>query len=293
VYVNYTGDDGVHVNIANDDGFNVAFAADDGVSVDYAAGIGVSVLSAGAAGLWVRDAYQGLEVNTAENDGVLVVSAGRYGVLGASTAADGVYGQTDKASHEWGLNTPDKIHAMNVTMSSLSVVARNDGPAPLQAGDLVAVTGLDRPMLGGGTPMPNVRRADAHFTGVIGVVESHMVLTVVDPGEALAGRSKEGMKVETGHLIHEDAHSVEGDAAPGEYVSVVVYGITDVKVDATAGAIEPGQRLTGADLTGHARALRSKLLDGMTVNEGAPTVGLALAPLDKDTGTIPVFVTLR
>ena len=38
---------------------------------------------------------------------------------------------------------------------------------------------------------------------------------------------------------------------------------------------------------------RAELLNGMTVNEGAPVVGIALAAPEPGQNTIPVLVTLR
>ena len=57
--------------------------------------------------------------------------------------------------------------------------------------------------------------------------------------------------------------------------------------------LDPGQRLAAADNPGYARALRSTSVDGMTIFEGAPVIGIALAPLDTGTGLIPILVTLR
>ena len=276
--------DGIDIAGAADFGLWVGSAGRGGVLVNNTEGNGFTVVDAGSAGV---------HVDSAGSDGVYVGFVGGNGVYVMSADWDGVFANTARNDHEWGFDTPDKIQAMNVTMRSLSVIARNDGPVSLQAGDLVAVTGVDRPLLGGSTPMPNVRRADGRFTGVIGVVESRMELTVVDPMEEWAERAEAPPNVKPEDVIHEEAHSATGDAAPGEYVSIVVFGITDVKVDATAGAIEPGQRLTAANLAGHARGLQSRLLDGMLVTEGAPTIGIALEPLEKGTGAIPVFVTLQ
>jgi hypothetical protein len=52
-------------------------------------------------------------------------------------------------------------------------------------------------------------------------------------------------------------------------------------------------RLTASTVAGAARPLRSESLNGMTVSEGAPVLGIALAAPQADEQTIPVFVTLR
>jgi hypothetical protein len=86
--------------------------------------------------------------------------------------------------------------------------------------------------------------------------------------------------------------SAPGAAQPGEYVSLIIYGVADVKVDAAAN-IAAGDRLTVSSLPGHARALQTRALEGMPVTEGAQTIGVALAAPVEGQETIPVFVTLR
>lgn len=83
--------------------------------------------------------------------------------------------------------------------------------------------------------------------------------------------------------------SADGPARAGDFVSLVVQGVADVRVAAGA-SIARGERLT-ADASGAARPLRTATLDGMLVAEGAPTVGTALASASG--GTVPVFVSLR
>jgi hypothetical protein len=92
-----------------------------------------------------------------------------------------------------------------------------------------------------------------------------------------------------------DEHSMQGadgPAQPGEYVSLIVYGVAEVKIAANSD-IAAGQRLTASDLAGRARALQTREVDGMTVTEGAPVIGIALAATTPGRDTIPVFVTLR
>jgi hypothetical protein len=157
-------------------------------------------------------------------------------------------------------------------------IGLNDGDDPLERGDLVAVSGVSSPLLETTTPVIGVRLARAgDANAIIGVVQSRA---------DLVESSKDGQLLES-------ANRVEGAAAPGDYLFIVVQGVTYVKVDATAGDIVAGQRLTAADQPGHARVLQTRMLEGMAVTEGAPVVGIALESLDEDTGMIPVFVTLR
>jgi len=229
----------------------------------------------------------GLRVNQSGDDGLQIGDGINFPSYGVYIPSDGVpftalYVQTADANGEWALSTLDKISAANVTFGSLTLVAVVDGPASLTPGDLVAASGLADPLPDTLSPLPRVRLADAKtWPGVIGVVESLMALQPM-PGKA---DENGGAPLEL--------HSVPGPAKAGDYVALTVLGVAHVKADATAGAIVPGQRLTAADQSGHVRALRTRMLEGMVVTEGAPVIGIALAPLDEDTGTIPVFVTLR
>ncbi|GEM_PF-1817248 len=229
----------------------------------------------------------GLRVNESGDDGLQIgdgIDFPNYGVYipGPGVPFTALYVQTADANDEWALSTLDKINAANVTFSSLTLIAVAYGPASLTPGDLVAATGLADPLPNTISPLPRVRLADAKtWPGVIGVVEGRMAL------QPLPGKAGEDGDAPL------ELHSVPGPAKAGDYVALTVFGVAHVKADATAGAIAAGQRLTAADQSGHVRALRTRMLEGMAVAEGAPVIGIALAPLDEDSGTIPAFVTLR
>ncbi len=229
----------------------------------------------------------GLRVNQSGDDGLQIGDDPNFPSYGVYIPWPGVQFsalsvETADPNGEWALVTDDKISAANVAVGSVTLVAVADGPDPLAAGDLVAATGLADPLSDFLIPLPRVRLADGvTWPGVIGVVESRMALQPM-PGKA----------DEDGNAPLE-LRSVPGRAKAGDYVALTVLGVAYVKADATAGEIVAGQRLTAAERQGHVRALRTRTLEGMVVTEGAPVLGVALAPLDKGTGTIPVFVTLR
>jgi hypothetical protein len=60
-----------------------------------------------------------------------------------------------------------------------------------------------------------------------------------------------------------------------EIQAITVLGVAQVKVQASE-AIQPGQRLTAADTPGFARALRTVQVEGVSVDESGPTLGVAL-----------------
>lgn len=69
----------------------------------------------------------------------------------------------------------------------------------------------------------------------------------------------------------------DGAILPGDYLFIVVHGLASVKFDPANGALAANQRLTVADGAGTVRPLRSAVVDGMTITEGAPVVGVTVA----------------
>lgn len=260
------------------DGLRVPFAYDDGVSVDQALSSGVSVGTSQGSGLVVNSAYlSGLAVYSAGFEGVYVQSAGHeginvgsapIGVYVSSASGTGAHANTMQASGQWGFYTPDRIFGTVGMFSALSLVAQVSGPDSLTPGDLVAAVGWANPLPGSTAPLPLVRLADDTFTGVIGVIESHLALTSRPSQPAKAGEDQ---------AEHEasELRNADGPAQAGDYVAITVLGAAQVKVD-SATVIQAGQRLTVSSQPGHARALRTVQVEGITLNEGGPTLGVAL-----------------
>lgn len=301
---------GIAVGWADLDGVNIESAGDDGVYVDTVFGDGLDVLSAGANGVRVSSAGadgiyvsragtpsvsqssyssngfevagaqgHGVYVGRADDTGVYVVSAGWNGIVVDVAGGDGVragsaaynafYGNTTNANGEWGLYTPDKVYAQNVTLQTLTLIAQVSGPDALAPGDVVAADGVGAVLEGSAAPLPLVRLAGSGANGVIGVVEGRMALTPVpqvrDEG---AGERLE-------------LRGAEGPARAGDFVALTVLGLARVKVDAAPAPIRPGTRLTGA-ADGRARALKTVVVEGVTLAESAATLGIALAAPDAD-----------
>jgi len=224
----------------------------------------------------------GLRIYDTGDDGIQVGSDPDYPNYGLYIPSPGVgtYGlwpNTAQAAGEWALFTVDKIEASNVLMGGLSLVARVEGSEVLMAGDVVAVVGVADPLPGSTQPLSLVTLAQGAESGLIGVVQSRMVWEVA-PGKEAEGEMS--------------LHSADGPAQPGDYVSLAVFGVAEVKVDPQA-VIVVGDRLTAADLPGRVRALQTRLLDGMVVSEGAQVIGIALTVPTDGQETISIFVTLR
>ncbi len=297
VYVNSTALHGVAVNSAGWNGMFVGSAGWRGVAVGSAGDDGMYVGQAGNPssiepstaknGFEVAGAEgHGLYVGRADNTGVYVVSAGWNGIVVDAAGGDGMragnatynafYGNTANAQGEWGLYTPDKVHAQNVMLQTLSLIAQVSGPDALEPGDLVAADGVGATLEGAATPLPLVRLSGPGAGGVIGVVEGRLALTPVPQmGDEGAGERLE-------------LRSAAGPARTGDYVRLTVLGVARVRVDAGQGGIQPGTRLTSG-AGGRARALRTVVVEGVTLAESAPTVGIALTAPDAD-GLVWVLV---
>jgi hypothetical protein len=259
----------------------------------YNAGIRLTVPNEGGLRIGPSADYSLVISNTTGSDGIRIYDTGddaiqvgsdpdyaNYGLYIPSPGVTnyGLWPNTANASGEWALFTVDNIEAGNVAASAFSLVAKVTGPDALSVGDVVAVAGVTDALPGAHYDLPLVRRADGgQYSGVIGVVEKRMVYDVA-PGKGAEGEMS--------------LHSADGPAQPGDYVSLVIYGVAQVKVAAGANIVA-GDRLTAADVAGQVRSLQSRTIEGMVVTEGAQAVGIALAAPAEGQETIPVFVTLR
>jgi hypothetical protein len=264
----------VFLQAVNDDAFVVATTGDDGVYVGEAGNVSSIVFSTGSNGFEIAGAESfGLYVGRADDGGVRIRSTGDDGIQVGEDGAYPTYGlyvptpgtpsstllpNTANAAGEWALYTVDKIEAGNVFLSAQTLVAVTGGDQPLSPGDVATAIGLADPIPGSLGRLALMTLANTERANVVGVVSSRMALQPA-PG-------KEDEQV---------MHSTDGPAQPGDYVAITVLGATQVKVQ-DGEAIQPGQRLTVSTTPGQARALQSKLIEGMMVTEGAPVIGAAL-----------------
>jgi hypothetical protein len=154
--------------------------------------------------------------------------------------------------------------------------AINDGPEPLETGDVVVIVGVAEP-IAGQIPVIRVRKATA--------ADSTAVAGVVDQGVGMqqGPQDKEAIPGVLGH----DASLANNTAIqPGEYLLIVTLGAyKGVKVDATKAPIHPGDLLVISGNAGYASvAVDPKI---------GTVIGKALGELNSATGLIPVLVTLK
>lgn len=231
--------------------------------------------------------------NTTGSDGIRVLDTGddaiqignnpdisNYGVYipspGVSTY--GLWPNTSNSLGEWALYTVDNIQAGNVVASGYSLLARVEGPESVTPGDVVTAARLGDGPPGGTLKVPTVRPAGGDGAA-IGVVQSRMELDPMEGAEKKA-YGDVGMR------------STPGAAAPGDYVSLIVSGVTEVKVDRSTSVVA-GQRLTASAERGRARTLRTEQVNGMTVAEGTQVIGIALDAPALGADMVPILVTLK
>ena len=198
---------------------------------------------------------------------------GSAGVLGETRQPNtaGVYGRCNTNPMQTGgcygvFSDGDAFVNGNLYVTGAKVgyvidIARNAGQEPLHTGDVVVIAGAGDPVVGD-IPTPLVVKASsAYATGVMGVVE-----------------------------MTQDGKTT---TAPGQTLKVVTLGaFKAINVDASLGAIRPGDLLVSSDHPGYAMKARMPLVDGVPIAP-AGVIGKALGALDSGTGQIAVLVGVR
>ena len=245
----------------------------NGLRVQSAGKAGVYVVSATDDGLWVCQAgntpscvsdfnSNGVDVASAEDYGIRVELAGRSSFRSDASGTNGVYiydagdsGIWVRAATNWAGYFGGNISvAGNCTGCHIAQMAVNTDDETLQAGDIVAADGIAASPFAGVDMLMRVRRATPG-SALLGVVS----------GRAAPFTSKEDSSIT---LVSRAGQA----AAPGEYLSVVIYGPMQVKA---AGDVELGQRVT-VDDAGSVRAMRRVMVEGVTLDEGGSSLGNAL-----------------
>lgn len=263
-----------------------------------------------------REDY-GVIGKSVNSDGVNGQSTFGTGVYGSSSNATGVYGYSSSTNtgngfagyfyseHQiglfarggalwWGAEIDNALGAAGpglfvdgalvATASKVGYVAdvvKNAGPEPLETGDVVVIVGMDEPILGE-IPVILVRKSVmTATTAVAGVVDQ--------PWSAGSGISPTLQVKDETPLPHPTAAeaniSTQTEVKTGEYLTMVTLGAYKaIKVDATYGAIQPGDLLVSSPTPGH--AMRSENPKPGTI------IGKAVGSLTEGQGVIPVLVTL-
>ena len=262
VYVGYAGSPISSASSSQNNGFEIAGAEGSGLFVGYA-----------TAGVRVNSASEGIRVDSASSNGMRIVSAGFDGVAVYSAGNDGLYvgaatgDGIDVTGTVWAGNFHGPINVSGTCTGCLiAVFGVNNGRSALQPGDIVSLKGMQTSRFDNTQPLLEVGLAGTG-DAVIGVV---------------AGSAE--IAAETNPSLGENVESLvprDGAAQPGEYVHIVIFGPMQVKASALDRAIQMGDKLS-VNSSGAARSLQTRMLDGMSISESAPTIGTALEGLDAN-----------
>ncbi len=253
IQVLQTGSDGLYVHAAGENGVRVNSATGNGVLVDATTLNGFYVQNATYDGFLVLQAgHYGLRVNHSDLDGVVVIATGGDGVDVAAAIDNGIEAT---GANRAGYFEGDVEVTGDIINSRIVRMAVNTGNDALQPGDIVAVDGVADSPFDNLAMLLRVRRAEPG-SALLGVVSSRAepYTSPENDGTTLVRRAGQ-------------------PAAPGEYLAVVIYGPVQVKAGA---GIDPGQRVTLGPAG--VRAMRRVTVEGVTLDEGGSSLGLALAP---------------
>jgi len=157
----------------------------------------------------------------------------------------------------------------------------NTGSNTLEPGDLVCIAGGCEDNIPGedGVPVVNIEKANfSNSEAIFGVVESRVHIR--EKAEGNEDRKTEDQK---------SFRFTEGNVMSGDYLSIIVFGPVDVKVDSKED-IRSGQMLASGD--GIARKVETREIDGMLIAENVGVIGKALED-SHGRGKIKVFVNCR
>ncbi len=303
VYIGPAGGSGVHINSAGSRGVYIGSADDDGVTVSSAGTPSGQTWSTSQNGFEVAGAQgNGVFIGQADTDGVHIRRVGTPTVVGGTSYnANGVeivnvqghgifISRTDMDGLRVALAGDDGLEvdgtdfagvfAGPVSVSGgctgcdLATFAVNAGNRALQPGDVVAIQGMTSGAFDNAAHLLQVIPAQPGLP-IVGVIAgSADIDTETEPREGTTGV----------RLVPRT-----GTVQPGAYLSVVYYGIAQVRAGTDA-AITVGQKLT-VDAAGHVRARQQVEVNGVTLAEDAPVLGIALSLVED--GLIWVLVNVQ
>jgi hypothetical protein len=236
--------------------------------------------SGGGRGVW------GINAGTT-GSGVVGSSTNYVGLWGESTNDRGVYGATSRTDFNYGIYTEDNLYCRSLItpIGSIIQVAVNGGREILEKGDVVAIAGIERGDFGQVSQLMKVKKVSKeNSSSVIGVVASAY------PAEWLNDdRNSEGNS-NLQEMILDDGSPISS----GEYVLVVVHGPAEVKVDAAAKVIQPGDLLSSSGNAGYAGKTQYMEIQSFSAPMPGTVIGKALeSSTSAKNQLLNIFVTLQ
>lgn len=262
------------------EGFGVTGRSTNNIGVQ---GFGVT----GVKGMSSVDHEQGVmgEASGYDGSGVHGLANGQWGI--------GVWGKA-QGQATWGVYCQGDLSVEgNMTVTGAKTgfmvdICMNDDGTSLECGEVVVISGVSEPVLGS-IPVPLVRRVtDVNATGMIGVVDRLYQIRSDSPYHSEARQKNSSKRGPDGFL------SEETTIAPGAYLSVVTLGAyQSIKVDASYGAINPGDLLASSPNPGYAMKAQLVNVAGAEFYRPGTIIGRALGSLESGQDTIPLFVSLQ
>ncbi|MGB9177368.1 MAG: hypothetical protein WCB46_11645, partial [Methanoregula sp.] len=214
--------------------------------------------SAGVVAATSGDDSRGVVAQTTGDgsEGVYAETSG-YGSPGAniySLKSIAIWAETGRPDHKYGVQTRDIIRALSYETGASDVAEYMPMTGVFPSGT-VLVIGADGRLQ---------RATEEYDTRVAGIVST-------EPGVSLGANDR---------------------GNPGEQI-IAIAGRVPCRVDATYGAIYPGDVLTTSQTPGHAMKAVPVNIDGVEIYKPSTVLGKALGSLDSGTGTIDVLVTLQ
>ncbi len=229
-------------------------------------------------------------------------AAGFYGTRGTSLAGVGLYGYNGNTSYYAaraynssgsttpGLRVDGTSYFTGAKTGYVADLCVNVGDETLEQGDVVVVVGFSDAVLGE-IPVLQVRKAtDPYATGVVGVVDVRQ--TVEEENTLLLEDPTAMQSSPAGVRIAGDGRV--DSVQQGEYLLVVTLGAyKSIKVDASYGAIRPGDLLVSSPNPGYAIKTTPFYILGYPVYPSGTVIGKAVGSLDAGTGVVPVIIILQ
>jgi len=248
LYVGQADMNGVYVESAEEDGFQVNSANGNGLDIDSAGSYGVAIGSCSNSGVFIGSTgAQGIYISSVGFHGLYVASA-TYDGINVDGDDEGVNAQTTNASHEWGVQTDDDIECRFLTETEgTRTYGKNTGSSPLEEGDIVCLAGgYNENILGEDSySVVNVLKANKdNSESVFGVV-AYKVYIRESIHELEDGKTD----------IEKGLRFDEGKVNPGDYLSIIVFGKADVKIDKNFD-IKAGKKVIVSETDGKAREIQ-------------------------------------
>jgi hypothetical protein len=200
----------------------------------------------------------------------------------------GLYATGGTGYYAGYFNGPIYVNGTVYPMLATRSLVVNGGEEILEAGDVVAISGVAKPLQDGGEPLLAVRKArGATDIAVVGVVAEAMLVQEVQRPEDPPGQKSV------------DVEPVEDTIPPGGYLAIVSHGLVPavkVGVPPSAGGdyeLRVGELLSLSADSGTVQKAETQSADGRPLYVEGTILGKVAGPFDPQTGTVPVFVTLQ